>query len=95
MAHDVELTPRQVFDRIADSDTTMTREELEQAVGMLGPAAGVLLNDEFIGEAWDRMDSFGRGEIPFQVFERWWKGLDHAQLAPQRQRAVAQQQTDV
>eukprot|EP01043_Picozoa_sp_COSAG02_P004996 COSAG02_NODE_133_length_34692_cov_83.845229_9_plen_3037_part_00 len=75
-------TPRQVLEQVAYSDTHVSKNEVEIAVGMLGAGAGVLLSTAVVDHAWSILDDGEEDKIPFAKFEHWWAGVDYGELAP-------------
>ena len=76
-----EMTVRQMFDELdEDGSGYLDRAEVEKAAGLLGSSLGVLLDTKQQDMAFRAMDPDGDGEVTFEEFDQWWKGVEAEQL---------------
>ena len=76
-----DMTPRQVFDSLdEDSSGFLDRAEVEKASGVLGAGLGFIMSAEELDKQFTAMDPDGDGEVTFEEFQVWWKGVEAEQL---------------
>ena len=75
-----DMTPRQVFDQLdEDKSGFLDRAEVEKASGWLGAGLGLIMSAAELDEQFSLMDPDGDGEVTFEEFDDWWKGVVSAQ----------------
>jgi Ca2+-binding EF-hand superfamily protein/outer membrane protein OmpA-like peptidoglycan-associated protein len=71
------MTVRSMFNSLdEDGSGSLDREEMEKAAAMLGAQLGFLMNEEQIDHQWALMDPDGDGDVTFEEFQTWWKGVE-------------------
>jgi Ca2+-binding EF-hand superfamily protein len=76
-----EMTARQLFNELdEDGSGYLDRAEVEKAAGLLGSSLGILMDTDQQDAAFRAMDPDGDGEVTFEEFDVWWKGVEAEQL---------------
>eukprot|EP01043_Picozoa_sp_COSAG02_P040263 COSAG02_NODE_3243_length_7108_cov_5.440291_7_plen_128_part_01 len=76
-----DMTPREVFEKLdEDGSGFLDREEIEKASGVLGAGLGFIMSSEELDRQFRAMDPDGDGEVTFEEFEVWWRGVEADQL---------------
>ena len=76
-----EMTTRQTFDALdEDKSGYLDKEEITKAAGVLGAGLGFVMAEDELEKQWRLMDGDGDGQISFDEFEVWWKGVEAEQL---------------
>ena len=71
----------EVFDTLdEDGSGFLDREEMEKASGVLGAGLGFIMSAEELDRQFALMDPDGDGEVTFEEFDQWWKGVEAEQL---------------
>ena len=72
-----DMTPREVFERLDEDDSGyLDRAEVEKASGWLGAGLGVIMSAAELDRQFSLMDPDGDGEVTFEEFDSWWKGVE-------------------
>ena len=83
-----EMTTRQTFDALdEDKSGYLDKEEITKAAGVLGAGLGFVMAEDELEKQWRLMDGDGDGQISFDEFEVWWKGVEAEQLVSEMDEA--------